>query len=116
MPAMRGCGLLLALAALAGVQVPWLRCASDCQDKIVPAIVAHQCHDHEHGEAPVEEPRHERVEFAAVKAAPAAPTLDVGAVVRPLLLPAPLPRAPSLSPLAPEHPPRAGPSTVVLLL
>ncbi len=115
---MHGCGLLLALAAWAGVQLPWLRCSSDCHDRVVPAIVAHHCHDHdhEHGKPPVEEPRHERIEFAAVKAAPAPPTLDLDAVVRPLLLPAPLPRAPSMSPLAPEHPPRAGPSTVVLLL
>jgi len=118
MPAMRGCALLVAWAAWAGLQVPWLHCASACHDKVVPAFVAHQCHDHahEHPDAPEQKPRHERIEFAAVKSAGAGPTPGLLAAPPPALLPAPLPRAPSMSPPAPEHPPRAGPPTVVLLL
>lgn len=54
--------LLLAAAAFG---LPWERCASDCHDRLLPAVAEHDCHD-EPCDRHDDEADHERIEFLSV--------------------------------------------------
>jgi len=56
--------LLLAVAAYG---LPWQRCASDCHDRLLPAIGAHACHDEPCGQRGAEAD-HERIQFVSLRA------------------------------------------------
>jgi len=56
--------LLLAVAAFG---LPWQRCASDCHDRLLPAIGSHACHD-EPCDQRGAEADHVRMEFFSLQA------------------------------------------------
>ena len=62
---MRERTLVCLLVAVAAFGLPWQRCASDCHDRLMPAVAAHECHEEPCHESE-DDGDHERIEFLAV--------------------------------------------------